>query len=172
MNAVLSTDVDTLVQKHLRFVHHILKRYYPPAGYDYDDLFQIGCIGLVKAAQKFDPTLGFKFTSFAGHWIENELRKTIRLEMAVKRTGEVVSMDWESEGEDGSLLDLLATYDSVEEEVEAKWMCSELIRQEPAITMLALEGYTQKEIGRKLGMSQVNVSRKIKNIKNVAIGLC
>ncbi|MFI8712017.1 sigma-70 family RNA polymerase sigma factor [Brevibacillus brevis] len=172
MNAVMNEDIDTLVQKHLRFVHHILKRYYPPAGYDYDDLFQVGCIGLVKAAKKFDPALGYKFTSFAGAWIENELRKAIRLEKAVKRTGEVISMDWTSDSDEGSLVDMLANFDSVEEEVEAKWLCSELIRQEPAIAMLALEGYTQKEIGRKLGMSQVNVSRKLKNIKNVAAALC
>ncbi|GEC93800.1 sigma-70 family RNA polymerase sigma factor [Brevibacillus brevis] len=171
MNAVMSDDIDTLVRNSLPFVHHILKNYYPPTGFDYDDLFQVGCIGLIQAARKFDPSLGFKFTTYAGVWIENEIRKAIRMQMTAKRTGDVISMDWVG-NEEESLADLLANFDSVEEEVEAKRLFTELIRQEPDITLLALEGYTQKEIGRKLGMSQVNVSRKLKNMKNVAVALC
>ncbi|MEJ8546612.1 sigma-70 family RNA polymerase sigma factor [Brevibacillus borstelensis] len=166
-----SNDVDTLVQEHLPFVHFILKKYYPPAGLDYDDLFQIGCIGLVKAAKKFDPSLGYQFTTYAGGWVENEIRKIIRSQRATKRTGDVFSMDWAGDEEEGSLADLLANYDSVEGEVEAKWLFSELIRQEPAITVLALQGYNQTEIGRKLGISQVHVSRKMQFMKQTAAAL-
>ncbi|QQE75702.1 sigma-70 family RNA polymerase sigma factor [Brevibacillus composti] len=169
---IVQKDVDALVQDNLSFVHFILKKYYPPEGYDYDDLYQIGCIGLVKAAKKFDPSLGYQFTTYAAYWIENELKKMIRTQKAVKRTGDVFSMDWTGEDEDGSLAELLANYDSVEEEVEAKWLFSELIRQEPAITMLALQGYTQKEIGRKLGMSQVSVSRKLLNMRKATAAMC
>lgn len=171
MNAVRSNDVDTLVQNTLPFVHHILKKYYPPTGYEYEDLYQVGCIGLVQAAKKFDPSLGYKFTTFAGIWIENEIRKAIRMQKAVKRTGDVFSIDgWDRE--EGSLADLLANFDSVEEEVETKLLFSELFRREPAITMLALQGYTQKEIGRKLGMSQVNVSRRMFSMKKAVAALC
>lgn len=168
---IVQNDVDTLVQDNLYFVHFILKKYYPPEGYEYDDLFQVGCIGLVKAAKKFDPSRGFKFTTFAGPWIESEVLKLIRSHKAVKRTGDVFSMDWTGEDEEGSLADLLANYDSVEEEVEANWLFSELLRQEPVITMLALQGYTQTEIGRKLGISQVHVSRKMQFMKQTAAAL-
>lgn len=169
---IVQLDVDALVQDNLSFVHFILKRFYPPEGYEYDDLYQVGCIGLVKAAKKFDPSRGYKFTTFAGNWIENEVLKLIRSHKAVKRTGHVFSMDRTTDDEDGSLADLLANFDSVEEEVEAKLLFSELIRQEPVITMLALQGYTQKEIGLKLGMSQANVSRKMQFMKQAASALC
>ncbi|WP_419877692.1 sigma-70 family RNA polymerase sigma factor [Brevibacillus centrosporus] len=172
MNAALNNDVDALVRNTLPFVHHILKKYYPPAGYDYEDLYQVGCIGLVKAAKKFDPSFGIKFTTYAGHFIENELRRMIRTQKAVKRTGDVFSMDGTGDEEEGSLADLLANFDSVEEEVEDKLLFTELIRQEPAITMLALQGYTQKEIGQKLGMSRVNVSKRMVSMKKATAAMC
>ncbi len=164
--------IEQVVKKNLPFVHFILKKYYPPAGYDYDDLFQMGCIGLVKAAQRFDATLGFKFTTYAGIWIKSEIQKAIRLSTSPKRSGEVVSLDYSVEDGEGTLQDLLANYDSVEEEVEASLLFNELIRKEPVITKLALQGYTQKEIGRKLGISQAHVYRKMKDMKNVAVAMC
>ncbi|XOS91834.1 sigma-70 family RNA polymerase sigma factor [Brevibacillus laterosporus] len=172
MNTALGNDVNTLVQNHLSFVHFILKKYYPRAGFDYDDFFQIGCIGLVKAAQRFDATLGFKFTTYSAYWIENELKKAIRWQKAVKRTGHVISMESENEDGNGSLVDLLATYDSVEEEVEASLLFNEFIRKEPVITKLALQGYTQMEIGRKLGISQGLVSQKMQSMKKAAVAMC
>ncbi len=172
MSAVLSNDVDILVQKHLPFVHFILKKYYPPTGFDYDDLYQVGCIGLFRAAKKFDPSLGFKFTTYAAHWIENELKKAIRAQNAVKRTGVVVSMESAYSEEDNTLMDLMATFDSVEGEVEASLLFDELVKTEPKITRLALQGYTQREIGEKLGISQVQVSRKMRGMKNAIVALC
>lgn len=172
MNIALGNDVNTLVQNHLSFVHFILKKYYPPAGFDYDDFFQIGCIGLVKAAQRFDATLGFKFTTYAGIRIKSEIQKVILLSKRAKRSGEVVSLDYSGEDGEGTLQDLLANYDSVEEEVEASLLFNELIRKEPVITKLALQGYTQKEIGRKLGISQGLVSQKMQSMKKAAVAMC
>lgn len=165
--------IEKLVKDHLRFVHFILKRYRIPENTDYEDMFQIGCVGLVKAAQKFDPTKGIKFTTFSAYAIESEIKKFLRKYRTAKRTGIVISVDQEGEESEGTLMDLLATFDSVEEEVEARLLYSELVRQEPVITMMALEGYNQTEIGRKLGISQSHVSRKILNMKKtVAIALC
>ncbi|MGG3871395.1 sigma-70 family RNA polymerase sigma factor [Brevibacillus laterosporus] len=172
MNTALGNDVNTLVQNHLSFVHFILKKYYPPAGLDYDDFFQIGCIGLVKAAQRFDATLGFKFTTYAGIRIKSEIQKVILLSKRAKRSGKVVSLDYPIEDGEGTLQDLLANYDSVEEEVEASLLFNELIRKEPVITKLALQGYTQMEIGRKLGISQNCVSQKMQSMKKAAVAMC
>lgn len=171
MNTALGNDVNTLVQNHLSFVHFILKKFYPPAGFDYDDLFQIGCMGLVKAARKFDPLLGYQFTTYAGDWVEGEIRKTIRMQSAVKRTGNVISMESVNDDENVSLMNLLATYDSVEEEVEASLLFNELIQKEPVITKLALQGYTQREIGRKLGISRSLVSKKMQSMKKAVVAM-
>lgn len=44
---------------------------------DYDDLFQVGCIGLIKAYEKFDNNLNVKFTSYAYKYIVGEIYQYI-----------------------------------------------------------------------------------------------
>ncbi|MBO5452703.1 MAG: sigma-70 family RNA polymerase sigma factor [Clostridia bacterium] len=47
-------------------------------GTDYEDLVQIGCVGLVKAAEKFDEKLGFKFSTYAVPVIMGEIKRYLR----------------------------------------------------------------------------------------------
>lgn len=47
-------------------------------GVEYDDLFQAGCVGLVKAAEHFDPTRGVKFSTYAVPVILGEIRRLFR----------------------------------------------------------------------------------------------
>ena len=53
-------------------------------GMEYDDLFQAGCIGLIKAADRFDPSLGYKFSTYAVPLILGEMRRLFRDGGAVK----------------------------------------------------------------------------------------
>ena len=55
---------EVLVEKNLGLVHHIVKRFIG-RGYDADDLFQIGSIGLIKAIDKFDLSYEVKFSTYA-----------------------------------------------------------------------------------------------------------
>lgn len=55
---------------------HIAKRY--RRGGNHDDMRQAAMIGLVKAVDRFDPSLGFSFASFAGATIEGELKRYLR----------------------------------------------------------------------------------------------
>ena len=53
-------------------------------GFDYDDLFQAGCIGLVKAVERFDSELGYQFSTYAVPLILGEMRRLFREGGAVK----------------------------------------------------------------------------------------
>ena len=53
-------------------------------GVEYDDLFQAGCEGLVKAAERFDPARGYKFSTYAVPVILGEMRRLFRESGAVK----------------------------------------------------------------------------------------
>ena len=80
---------DKLVLGNLKLVLSILKKY-NNGNENMDDLFQIGCIGLVKAIDNFDLSYGVKFSTYAVFMIEGEIRKylrdnnTIRISRSVK----------------------------------------------------------------------------------------
>lgn len=67
-----------MVTDNLGLVHHTIRRYYTWSTLDYDDLYQIGCIGLMKATNKFDETLGFQFATYAVKTIHGEIKRYLR----------------------------------------------------------------------------------------------
>ena len=57
---------------------HLCARRFMGRGIEYDDLFQAGCLGLVKAADNFDSTRGVKFSTYAVPVILGEVRRLFR----------------------------------------------------------------------------------------------
>ena len=66
-----------MVEENIGLVHMVLKRF-AGRGYEMEDLFQIGAIGLMKAVQRFDPTLGYSFSTYAVPVIIGEIRRFLR----------------------------------------------------------------------------------------------
>ncbi len=72
-----------LVKQNQPLIKSLLKRYLGK-GVEYDDLFQLGCLGFVKAINKFDPQYQVKFTTYATPLIIGEIKRFLRDDGAVK----------------------------------------------------------------------------------------
>ena len=66
---------ERLICSNLRYVVTVAKEYLASKA-PFEDLIMAGCEGIIKAVDKFDATLGFRFISFATWYIESEIRKT------------------------------------------------------------------------------------------------
>jgi RNA polymerase sporulation-specific sigma factor len=74
---------ELLVLSNQRLVWAVVQRFLG-RGYDADDLFQIGCIGLMKAIDKFDLTYEVKFSTYAVPMIIGEIQRFLRDDSTVK----------------------------------------------------------------------------------------
>lgn len=74
---------EVLIEQNLGLVHHIVKRFLG-RGYEAEDLFQIGVIGLIKSIDKFDTRYDVKFSTYAVPLITGEIKRFIRDDGMVK----------------------------------------------------------------------------------------
>jgi RNA polymerase sporulation-specific sigma factor len=72
-----------LVEKNIGLVWSIIKRF-QNRGFEPDDLFQIGCIGLIKAINKFDSSFNVRFSTYAVPMIIGEIKRFIRDDGIIK----------------------------------------------------------------------------------------
>ena len=72
-----------LIEKNLGLVWSIVKKF-QNRGYEADDLFQIGCIGLIKAINKFDASFEVRFSTYAVPMILGEIKRFLRDDGIIK----------------------------------------------------------------------------------------
>jgi RNA polymerase sigma-B factor len=72
-----SAALDEIVRRNERLLHHILKRF-AYASEPYEDLLQVANLGLIKAAQRYDPGRGVRFSTYATAIVDGELRHHLR----------------------------------------------------------------------------------------------
>lgn len=72
-----------LVEKNVGLVWSIVRRF-QNRGYETEDIFQIGCIGLIKAINKFDSSFDVKFSTYAVPMIIGEIKRFIRDDGIIK----------------------------------------------------------------------------------------
>ena len=161
-----------LTEHNLRLVAHIAKKY-QNVDEEMEDMISIGTIGLIKAIDSFDAGKG-KLSTYASRCIDNELLMFLR---AKKKTSREVSLyepiGTDREGNEINLLDIIEQ-DQIDviDRMEAEDKLSRLSglihaalndREREIITLRygLTDEYevTQREIGRKLGISRSYVSR-------------
>lgn len=209
---MVKTSRDEMILNNIGLVHSIANRF-RGRGADYDDLFQSGCVGLIKAADNFDESKGFAFSTYAVPVIMGEIRRIFRdggaikvsrslKEKAIKaqsfrdkfiknelreptvgelsemlgcsaeETAEVLNIitpmiSLNSYGENGSeTIDIpVDESESIFDRLSVIQLMKYLSDTEKAIVdMRYYKGYTQAKTAKILGISQVQVSRKEKNI--------
>lgn len=126
MYSVENLSRDEIIQQNLGLVHACAHRF-KGRGIEYDDLFQAGCIGLVKASDAFDHDRGVRFSTYAVPVILGEIRRLFRdggaikvsrslkeLSMRVARAREQFAM---REGREATVEELAAQLELTAEEV-------------------------------------------------------
>ncbi len=163
---------NVLIQRNLRLVAHIMKKYYATES-DQEDLISIGTIGLIKGITTFDPSKGARLATYAARCVENEILMHFRSQ---KKSSQDVSLsDFIETGADGAplermdvvsddcdLLEQVATRESVRQLRRA--VDSVLTEQEKLVVSLryGLTGsppLRQREVAEKTGISRSYVSR-------------
>lgn len=74
---------DRMIASNLRLVLSVVQKF-ANRGENPDDLFQVGCIGLIKAIDHFDPTLEVRFSTYGVPMIIGEIRRYLRDNNAVR----------------------------------------------------------------------------------------
>jgi len=86
-----SDAMNELIEMNLPLVSSISKKFLN-RGYDYEDIFQIGSIGLVKAISNFDLTYNVKFSTYAVPMIIGEIKRFLRDDGMIKVSRNVKSL--------------------------------------------------------------------------------
>lgn len=129
---------DSFIESNLPLVHSLCKRFVG-RGIEYDDLYQAGCVGLIKAADGFDESRGLCFSTYAVPVILGEIRRMFRDGGSVK-----VSR---------SLKELSLKLTRVKSQLELK------LSREPTVSELAAElGITPEEVTEAQSAAMPTVS--------------
>ena len=75
--------MNRLIEMNLPLVSSLSKKFLN-RGYEYEDIFQLGCIGLVKAIKNFDPAFKVKFSTYAVPMIIGEIKRFLRDDGMIK----------------------------------------------------------------------------------------
>ena len=164
---------EILIEHNLRLVAHIAKKYQSTED-ELDDLISIGTIGLIKAVNSYDDTKGSRLGTYAARCIDNELLMMLRGKKKISREVSIYEpIGVDREGNEINLLDVI---ESEQTDVVEKMTLTEHLkvlkalfdkllteREKEIISMryglFGEQEITQREIGKKLGISRSYVSR-------------
>lgn len=131
-----------------------------------EDLFQIGCVGLIKAVDSFDFEKNIKFSTYAAKVIRNEILMTLRKKhINAQSLDELFTID----GFETSLMDMISDNICMEDELISTMYLeqafSKLNNNEKKIIYLHfIKGTKQHELAKMMGFTQSYISKMISEI--------
>lgn len=150
-------NVNELIEDNMNLVYYIISRQYPTFLHD-DDVIQSGMLGLVKAANTFDPNKGL-FSTYAGRCIRNEINQEF---IRRKPFSNTVSLDTKI-SEEGTLQDVLVGTEDVDY-VDDEFYDS-LSEEERTVMSLDINGYTSGEIADACNITVQKVQKILRTIR-------
>ena len=203
-------EITQIILKNESFIYSIASKFSKYKSKE--DLFQVGCIGMIEAYKNYDETKGTKFTSYAYQYIYGEMSKFVREDHTIKLSRDLSRLKTKIEIAKNHLAQSLMHIPSNKELSNFLEIDEEIIEQtlnytdpysmdeifsddlsmheiiadkemdydtiialkkeieslnEPERTIMIkryFEDLTQTEVAKKLGLSQVDISRKEKKV--------
>lgn len=166
-----SEKMEILINKNVGLIWNIVRRFIGK-GYETEDLYQIACMGFIKAVKRFDKNYKVKLSTYAVPYILGEIKKFIRddgiikISRTKKEGGFKVFM--ESINEEENARKIFGEFDEQSKIVD-KIAVEELVenlkqRDKEIIKLRFYKEKTQIQVAKILGISQVQVSRIEKRI--------
>ncbi len=160
-------NVQKLIEDNMNLVYFVIHKYYPTF-YQDEDIIQIGMVGLCYAANTFDESKGFKFSSFASKCILNEINMEFRRR---KKQKGVLSLElncYHDDGETKTLGECLVGDEDVDVNFfDCDKFYSKLDQKDREIVDLRRLGFKEKEIAEKLNVSRSLVSTRLGRLRHV-----
>lgn len=166
-----SEKMEILINKNIGLIWSIVKKFIGK-GYETEDLYQIACIGFIKAIKRFDKSYCVKFSTYAVPYILGEIKKFIRDDGIIKVSRSIKELGFK------------VFMESINDDIYERKISSNLDEQSKIIDKIAVEELvenlntrdkeiiklrfynekTQMQVAEILGISQVQVSRIEKRI--------
>ena len=94
ISCLVDPKEESMVRSNLSLVHFAIRNFKLEFLDEYEDLYQVGCIGLINAIRAFKPEMGVKFSSYAIMCIRNQIIATYRTAKArSEMLGNIISLD-------------------------------------------------------------------------------
>lgn len=176
-------QIGNYIDENAKLIHSAIKQYNFP-GMEYADIFQIACIGVLKALETYDTDNKSALSTYVVTCARNQVLYETRKSRAKSRTGITLSYEGSFMGNDGRAtpgvenmnlreIDLLHNHVPMEEiaerneqaEIVTDIMNRYLTEKERKLIYMHIDGSTQSEIAKSLDLAQANISRMIRQIR-------
>ena len=163
---------DIIIERNLRLVSHIIRKYY--SAYQYpDELLSVGSLGLIKAVDSFKSEYGTRFATYGAKCVQNEILMYFRSQKKMQNLVSINdTIDVDKDGNPLTYLDVISADENIADDVDLKIHTARLLelvktkldeREKQIVTLrYGLEGYkplTQREVAVYLKISRSYVSR-------------